>query len=506
MEQAIYTQAAYLPPVPGGYHILYEICCRNASVINVINPLNVGSSYYAYLPPDTAYIPPPPTPIIWLEDFTLPNGTTIDNGPTAWSRTVAPLTDWAEVQNNIFESRDTDGEVVWTSEYVDISAYPGGVNLDVDLDNNGNMENADSIQVFYRLDNGGQVLFPFNGMFAGNFGATTASAICLVGDSVSIVVRMRNSANNEYYWIDDVTVRECAPLDTFIWGQNSSPTYNNFPPLFLCVVDTFYFDHSATDLDGDSLVYYMCDPTDEYSGNVNTAPPFVGNSPVIPIIPWQGGYDAGQPLGLPPLVIDPQTGMMTLTPQQLGQYVVGVCVDEYRNDTLIGTVKRDFQFNIAQCLVDPQLGFTSEPDPCDNLKINFTYTGKAVESFFWDFGVDTLFSDTSIFQDPTYTYPDTGDYTVVLIVNQAYTCADTLGITITPPNPLVADFSWIKVCPWDTVFFTDESDTNAYTGPITDWLWTYGDGSDSDYVQNPSHLYPDTITYNTTLEIGRAHV
>src|SRR5688572_16115520 len=43
---------------------------------------------------------------------------------------------------------------------------------------------------------------------------------------------------------------------------NSSARYNNFPPIYLCEGAPLVFDHSATDPDGDSLVYELCDPYD----------------------------------------------------------------------------------------------------------------------------------------------------------------------------------------------------------------------------------------------------
>ncbi len=287
---------------------------------------------------------------------------------------------------------------------------------------------------------------------------------------------------------------------------NSSPYFNNYPPTIICLDEQFTYDHSATDPDGDSLVYYLCAPN-----QYNTASPPAG----LGIIPDPSGppssnynvtyavpYDSAYPIWAPvdSFAIDPVTGWMTGTPEIPGNYVVAVCVSEYRNGILLSTNKRDFQFTVAQCLSDPQTAFISQPDPCDNLKINFTYTGNAVESFFWDFGVGTSISDTSIFQNPSYTFPDTGTYAVKLVVNQNYSCADTLTINVTPPNPLTADLS-VDSCTGDTVFFQDKSNTNVYAGSITSWIWIYGDGSNNDFIQNPSHVYSSAGTYIVTLII-----
>lgn len=141
------------------------------------------------------------------------------------------------------------------------------------------------------------------------------------------------------------TYSEAVP-DTILC--NNSPRFNNFPPIALCLDNPLVFDHSATDPDGDSLVYYICTPyegasaADSYPA-ITSAPPF---TPVTFTPP----YTALDPIaGSPALAINPITGQLTLTPTLVGQYVVGICCDEYRNGVLIGTHSREFQFNVVDC-------------------------------------------------------------------------------------------------------------------------------------------------------------
>ncbi|HHZ64779.1 MAG TPA: T9SS type A sorting domain-containing protein [Flavobacteriales bacterium] len=287
---------------------------------------------------------------------------------------------------------------------------------------------------------------------------------------------------------------------------NSSPYFNNYPPTIICLNEPFAYDHSATDSDGDSLVYYLCTPNDfDYNtwGIIPDPPgPPSINYDMAYLLPYDSAYPVWAPIDS--FVIDPVTGWMTGTLEIPGNYVVAVCVSEYRNGVLLSTNKRDFPFHVAQCLSDPLTGFTSQPDLCNNLKVNFTYTGKAVQSFFWDFGISSSNSDTSVFQNPSFTFPDTGTYAVKLVVNQNYSCADTLTINVTPPNPLMADFSLVS-CSGDTVVFQDESVTNAYAGSITSWTWVYGDVSNNDFIQNPSHAYASPGTYVVTLIVTTAN-
>lgn len=284
---------------------------------------------------------------------------------------------------------------------------------------------------------------------------------------------------------------------------NSSPVFNKYPPTIICWNAPFVYDHSATDADGDSLVYELCTAF-EFNNNVYGAAP----NPSLPPnyffpVPYISGYSGAYPIDALPadsFKIDSQTGLLTGTPTDTGVYVVAICVSEYRNGVLLSTNKRDFVFNIAVCLEDANLQFTSAPDSCENFTMYFDYGGKPVASFNWNFGVDTSVTDTSTMENPAYIFPATGIYPVTLIVNEDYSCADTLTKTVFLPGPLVAGYTWQKVCAFDTVKFFDNSDTNAFSGPVTNWEWIFGDGK-KDTIQYTSHSYAENKVYSASLII-----
>lgn len=302
--------------------------------------------------------------------------------------------------------------------------------------------------------------------------------------------------------------------------QNSNPTFNQFPPLFICVNTPLVFDHSATDLNGDSLSYSLCEPLNGASQAIPAPSP--PNFPPYPVVVWDFPFNANDPLGGVPLSIDPTTGLLTGTPNQIGQFVVGVCVSEFRNGVLLGTYLRDFQFNVSQCNVpdasipfvpgsfSPTVGYGIYENKCSDFLIDFSRGtsfapapgASAPLSYFWDFGVPGITTDTSTQRLPTYLYPDTGTYTVTVVVSQIVNgvgCSDTSRAIVRIYPNLDADFSFSPSACQDTaVAFTDLSISTA--APITNWLWTFGDGTTSS-LRNPVKKYNAPGTYSVKLQI-----
>ena len=231
---------------------------------------------------------------------------------------------------------------------------------------------------------------------------------------------------------------------------NSSPRFTKFPPIALCVGDSLVFDHSATDPDGDSIVYQLCSTYQGAEPN-NPQPVPTSNPPFDPIL-FQSPYSAGSPMASnPPISINPQTGLLKVKPNLQGQYVVGVCALEYRNGVLIGTHRRDFQFNVTVCLSNVTSAFRLPPNlptnpageliSCGNYQINFTNQSINGSNYFWDFGVNGINTDVSTLANPSYTYPDTGTYRVMLVANPGYFCADTAYRTIVIKPMINAGFN-----------------------------------------------------------------
>ena len=246
--------------------------------------------------------------------------------------------------------------------------------------------------------------------------------------------------------------------DNSVAPGNSSPRFTNFPPIFLCLGVPLNFDHSATDPDGDSLYYELCDPFDGLSSAcpilgsaVAAGCPNIASPPPYPYVPWLAPYSATFPMSSSPAItVDPITGLMTGTPNMLGQWVVGVCVSEYRAGVLIDVNKRDFQFNVVNCPGLPVASIPMQTIFCFGYNVNFTQASLNASTYHWDFGDPTTVLDTSNIFAPTWTYADSGTYVVTLIINPGTPCADTNTTTFyiyplldpdfVPPPPQCAGF------------------------------------------------------------------
>ncbi|MCB9230088.1 MAG: gliding motility-associated C-terminal domain-containing protein [Bacteroidia bacterium] len=139
---------------------------------------------------------------------------------------------------------------------------------------------------------------------------------------------------------------------------NSMPQFKQAPSLFLCAGEEYNFDHSAVDPDGDSLVYMITNP---YSGvnvnnvgaSTNNPQPNISNpvgAPPYQHVNYATGYSYTAPFGLGTISIDPNTGYLSALPLNPGIYVIAISVFEYRNGKLLSENKRDFQFNVINCL------------------------------------------------------------------------------------------------------------------------------------------------------------
>jgi len=269
---------------------------------------------------------------------------------------------------------------------------------------------------------------------------------------------------------------------------NDSPVFNNFPPVVVCNNYPLEVDYSVSDADGDELVYSFCAP---YVGGGQNGfgcgspvpqqscpPPFNTVNFTVPT------YTFDKPMGGDPVVkIDPQTGYISGTPTKNGQFVVGVCIEEYRNGVLLSVSRRDFQFNVAPCApqVAARVEFDSLAGPqqyviksCSGDKSltlnNNSFPPSNIKNFKWSFDLkngNTLTNSTDF--DLTVNFPDYGSYNGTLVLNAGETCSDTAYIRVdVNPSVEVNLGSDLLKCPDEVVSLKPTS------GLLTNFRWQDG--------------------------------
>jgi len=285
--------------------------------------------------------------------------------------------------------------------------------------------------------------------------------------------------------------------DRSIAAVNSNPVFTQLPSTFICRNEPFVFQNSATDADGDSLVYQMCMPLN--GGSQGSPVPQPPAQPPYDSIIWQPPYNLSNIMGGVPMAINSVTGTLSATPSFLGQFVYGVSVKEYRNGVYLGETRRDFQVNVVNC---PKIVTSVIQAPvyqCGNLAVNFLNNSVGANAYQWDFGVAALGNDTSVQASPQFQFPDTGLYNVSLVAISSFnsSCRDTSHRQVQLYPALNADFGHTITACNDTVGFTDQS--SLITGPIINWDWDFGDGVHA-HSATPTHTYARGGLYNVHLD------
>ncbi|MBI1286769.1 MAG: PKD domain-containing protein [Flavobacteriales bacterium] len=111
--------------------------------------------------------------------------------------------------------------------------------------------------------------------------------------------------------------------------NNSSPQFDLPARGIICLNQPNTMIHTATDYDGDMLVYSLYTPL---TGSNST-------------VSYVSGYSSSNPINNSNLTFT--NGILNITPTEQAVAVMGVMVEEYRNGVLIGRVMRDFQVTVV---------------------------------------------------------------------------------------------------------------------------------------------------------------
>jgi len=189
-----------------------------------------------------------------------------------------------------------------------------------------------------------------------------------------------------------------------------------------------------------------------------------------------------------------------------GNYIVKL--KAWNSDNCVDSVYREIQV-----FAPPQPAFTFLSEPCDST-IYFTDsttnagTG-AIASWEWRFGDGSapLIIPAPGPGNTSHLYVTPGFYQTMLIITNTNGCVDSLKKTVQRFPCIKANYSYPDslLCANYTIIFSDSS---LPIDRITQWKWTWGDGSDTTYTTHSSPIthtwllagtYPVTLTINAMI-------
>jgi gliding motility-associated-like protein len=275
--------------------------------------------------------------------------------------------------------------------------------------------------------------------------------------------------------------------------QNNSAHFTGSDLVLVCADNSFSYSFGAQDADGDELRYSFCDAYQSGGGGGTPGNATPATSPPYYPLPYgTPNFTGGSPLG-GKVRIDPTTGLVTGVAPSEGKYVVTVCVEEVRAGIVIATQRKDLQINITSCTI-AAASLLPAYMLCRNtqtITITNLSTSPLINTYEWKFknalGA-TLFTSTAV--SPTYTFADTGVYTIHLIINNGQQCSDSAATVVRVYPGFLPAFDYTGICISKPTKFTDAT-TTVY-GQVMSWKWDFGDPlttTDFSVAQHPAYTY-----------------
>ncbi len=413
---------------------------------------------------------------------------------------VAPNTSKYTITMRLFRECESVGQAL-SAETVNIGIYhSAGLNLFTTL----SLPLSGPIATIQNTNGANPCLNPFVSLCyqIGTFTGTIDLPNSADGYTLSWIRYTRTTLENVTGTFVGATFVTKIPGTTSLpTGQNSSPQFVTRDTSTICKNTSFTLDFSATDANGDSLVYYFSPAYDGTTGtNANPNPP-PPPTLSLPILTYLNPYSGTQPLG-PGVTINSQTGIISgIAPAAPNRYVICVTVEEWRNGVKINEHRKDFIIKVGDC-TSTAAELAPSYITCDGFSWNFQNesSSSGITGYLWNFGdPGSGANNTSTQPAPTHTFSDTGRFTIKLTVTTG-ACQDSATTVMSVYPGFTPNFNVSGACFQSPFQFTDATVT-AY-GIVDTWKWNFGDlttNADTSLVKNPSYQYPSSGIMNVQL-------
>lgn len=494
-EEGIYTKIVTLTPSAGGFNLVYQRCCRNNIIENIMNPESSGSTYMSHIPDATMAMENnsshfknlPPLVLCNGEDFVFDHSALDPDGDDLVYEFCDPYLGASDIDPMPQPPNNPPyNNISWSGGYDINNQILGSPNLQIDattgeLTCTPNTNGIYVVGICVKEYRNGELInttlrdFQFTVVTCSQnvISAVPDQSVLCDGYTLNFI---NNSVNSSFYHWDfgvpdiDYDTSDLAN-PTFVYPDTGIYEVTLIAnPGWPCADTSIasYFVQYPINASIDP-VFDQCFENNSYDFNIN------GNFTTEASVAWS--FSNSIPLG-----------SSSFSPSGIQFQSPGI-------QSIVATVNdrncsRDFVTQVS--ILENPTAITIGDTICNNLTFSPNNSSIGGNGYYWDFGDSNGASDNSTLQNPTYTYSQPGVYSVTLVVDNNNTCFDTVVAEYdirAPINTSYATFSpqCIDINSFD--FVTSGNYTNAAT-----FLWDFGNNAtpSNSILENPTQIVYDT--------------
>lgn len=439
VEKATYETVLNLPPTAAGYTISYQRCCRKPEINNISNPGDVGFTLTSYVPGSAnnlyqnsspRFNNTPPTLLCNNDELVSDQSASDPDGDQITYSLVTPYLGGTNMTPNPMAVAPPYYLIPWAGGFSGTNPLGPGASIQIDP-NTGVLIAAPQLTGFFGIGilaterrNGtiiNQTLLDFTlevqacqiSLSANLPNQEELPTFVSYCNGLTVDFVNQSWGTNNYLWDFGVpgtntdTSTETNPsftypapgtYDVLLTANPNQPPCTDTAHMTVIVNNVLEVEWTTTDS--------ICELGNSFDFTANV----VGDT----------GYDINWDFG-PHASIQSASNTLNVNNVEFDTYgfipvtaevELNVCHDVFTDSIFI------FQFPHANAVMPDSL-------ECQGMTINFENETNGAFTQLWDFGVPNLTTDTSNEFEPTYTYPEAGNYNVTLITESLPGCSDT---------------------------------------------------------------------------------